>query len=719
MKYDFTGTNITEEAISQNLSKLEEYRARLRTLILEKNYDAPEAALVSIVDTEAIAKAEDIAKELGPVQHVLLMGIGGSSVGTEAVYRALETESSPILHVLDVVDSEHIEAISVAFSRVPTKELAIIIVSKSGRTTETLANADVVISLLRRVHGKAIDSRIVCISDPDTPLAQYAKERGVRFVAMPHMVGGRFSVFTVVGLIPLRLLGISIEDFRGGAADALIELASKESAHSEREESAHAASVFALRYEKGDRIAVFFAEHERLYGCAKWCEQLYAESLGKEGKRDGVTAIYGMAPIVMTPRELHSTAQLYLSGFPHVYTRFLSAEDEESSLSLSTSEYGSLISLAGSRSFDRLPRAIMEGVHRAYVTQGLPHESMRLSEISASEVGRFMAERMLEVMYIAHLFEIDAFGQPHVELYKKEIKVLLQEYVAQKLAVPEGVYLLFDIGGTKTRIATSIDLETLEATSKFSTPAHFTEGIEHIKKEMETLVKGRKVLGIAGDIRGVLNTQKTELVADSVLHDWVGKPLVKELEDTFGTKVHLENDAALVGLGEAHFGGGKGYRIVAYHTVSTGVGGARVVDGRIDTSHSGFEPGKQVIDIDNTIHPELKSAGMLEGLISGEALEKRTGKKPYETPQSDIALWDELASYLAYGIKNTIAYWSPDVIVLGGSMVVGDPRILLEDITRHTKAVLGELPCPAIVDATLKDEGGLYGAMALLTSENL
>ena len=91
--------------------------------------------------------------------------------------------------------------------------------------------------------------------------------------------------------------------------------------------------------------------------------------------------------------------------------------------------------------------------------------------------------------------------------------------------------------------------------------------------------------------------------------------------------------------------------------------------------------------------------------------------KPYEIPQDDD-VWDELAGYLAIGLKNTIMYWSPDVIVLGGSMIVGDPRIFLDDIVRHTKEVLGDqMACPDIVDATLKDEGGLYGAMALLAQK--
>ncbi len=275
------------------------------------------------------------------------------------------------------------------------------------------------------------------------------------------------------------------------------------------------------------------------------------------------------------------------------------------------------------------------------------------------------------------------------------------------------MYLVFDIGGTKTRIATSKDASTIDKVVKFETPPIFDDGINKFVQEAETLLAGETVTAIAGGIRGPLNHEKSMILSETVLLDWVGKPLKDTLMERFNATVSIENDTALVGLGEAVVGAGKGYSIVAYHTVSTGVGGVRLVDGHIDIASAGFEPGKQVIDIDHTVIPSAKS-GSLEDLISGEALQLRVGKKPYEVPQSD-AVWEELAQYLAYGLKNTIVYWSPDVIVLGGSMIVGDPRILLAPIQEKTAALLdGLMPCPPIVDAVLKDEGGLYGSLALL-----
>lgn len=281
------------------------------------------------------------------------------------------------------------------------------------------------------------------------------------------------------------------------------------------------------------------------------------------------------------------------------------------------------------------------------------------------------------------------------------------------------MYLLFDIGGTKTRLAVTEDLDTMLGVVKFETPLKFDDAIERFVSEADVLLGGRKVTAIAGGIRGPLNREKSAILSETVLTDWVLKPLKETLEQAFIAPCYIENDTAIVGLGEAHYGAGKGHRIVAYHTVSTGVGGARIVDGHIDVAESGFEPGKQSIDIDQTIHPELGLSGTLEELISGEGLQKRMGKKPYEVPQGD-PVWDELALYLAHGLKNTIVYWSPDVIVLGGSMIVGDPRIPLAPVVEATEKLLaGLMPCPPIVDALLKDEGGLYGACALIRSKNL
>jgi fructokinase len=279
-------------------------------------------------------------------------------------------------------------------------------------------------------------------------------------------------------------------------------------------------------------------------------------------------------------------------------------------------------------------------------------------------------------------------------------------------------YVVFDIGGTSTRVALSEDLATLSASTSFKTKTgSFKEGMKALVQAIEGLgVKPKEVKAIAGGVRGLLMEDHSGIHNDSVLSRWSNQSITDALAETFKVPVYLENDTAFAGLGEAVFGAGKGMDIVVYHTISTGVGGVKIEQGIIDVSTSGFEPGHQVLDIDRTILGE-DITPTLENLVSGTAVENRMGVKPYEIPQED-ALWDELAEYLAQGLRNTILYWSPEVIVLGGSMMVGDPKIPLEAVRKYTVATLdGFVECPFITTATLKDEAGLYGALAYLAKQ--
>jgi len=274
-------------------------------------------------------------------------------------------------------------------------------------------------------------------------------------------------------------------------------------------------------------------------------------------------------------------------------------------------------------------------------------------------------------------------------------------------------YILFDIGGTKTRVAASEDLGSFGEVVSFKTPVKFEDGakklLEAIKKVCE-----EKPEGVAGGIRGLLSEDKEGIENDQVLSKWAGKSLVREINKKYkDVPVFLENDAAMAGVGEAVFGAGKGLEIVAYHTVSTGVGGVKVENGEIDMASVGFEPGHQILDIDRTVLGEDIDP-TLENLVSGTAVGNRFGVKAYEIPQSDM-VWDELAEYLAQGLRNTILYWSPDAIVLGGAMIVGDPAISVDTIRKYTVEAIHDIePAPLIAEAKLGDEAGLYGAMAIL-----
>lgn len=274
-------------------------------------------------------------------------------------------------------------------------------------------------------------------------------------------------------------------------------------------------------------------------------------------------------------------------------------------------------------------------------------------------------------------------------------------------------YVIFDVGGTKTRVALADSSGTISSIKSFKTQKSFKAGIESIKKAVEEMKPTTAIKSVSGGIRGRLLEDKSGILNDGVLDGWIGFSITSALHKHFKAPVYLENDTALAGLGEATYGAGKGMDIVAYHTISTGVGGVKIERGVIDDSSFGFEPGHQVLDIDRTILGNDVTP-TLENLVSGTGLENRLGVKPYDIPQSDT-VWDELAEYLAQGLRNTILYWSPEVIVLGGSMIIGDPKIPLEAIRKYTvEALDGFTECPYITTAELGDEAGLYGAIAYI-----
>lgn len=265
------------------------------------------------------------------------------------------------------------------------------------------------------------------------------------------------------------------------------------------------------------------------------------------------------------------------------------------------------------------------------------------------------------------------------------------------------MYILFDIGATKTRIALSKDRKHFEDPVIFDTLPEYKDGLKKLVKEIRKLTpKNPKAL--AGGVTGTLDEDRKTLTRSPNLAGWVGHPLVEDLEKEFKCSVFLENDASIVGLGEATAGAGAGDEIVVYITVSTGVGGTRIVDGVIDEHAYGFEPGHELIDMQNS----------LEDLVSGSAVQERFGKKPYEIPQTDH-LWDELAEKLSFGLHNSIVHWSPDSIVLGGSMIVGDPAIRIKDVEKYLKEISKVYPkLPKIKKASLGAVGGLYGALQYL-----
>jgi predicted NBD/HSP70 family sugar kinase len=183
------------------------------------------------------------------------------------------------------------------------------------------------------------------------------------------------------------------------------------------------------------------------------------------------------------------------------------------------------------------------------------------------------------------------------------------------------------------------------------------------------------------------------------LPDYEGKLLAYELERICGVKPIIENDASLATLGEAVYGAGKGFDIVAYITISTGIGGGLVVDRKIQRKKYSFEPGHQIVN--------YKTREVLHDLISGTALSKKYKKPAKEIKEPEVYIW--ISEILGVALTNTILHWSPDVLVLGGSIT---KDIDITEVEEQIQKNLHIFPdTPKIKRAELGAYNGIWGAL--------
>lgn len=280
------------------------------------------------------------------------------------------------------------------------------------------------------------------------------------------------------------------------------------------------------------------------------------------------------------------------------------------------------------------------------------------------------------------------------------------------------MYFIFDIGGTKTRVAVSTDKKTIGDYTIFDTPENFQQGVHAIISAARNLSNGQKITAIGGGIGASLDKGKNG-IADSYkninksLSNWAGELLCSTLETELEAPVSLENDTVVIGLAEARQVKDFENKIIAYYTISTGVGGSLIINGKIAPNALGFEPGNQIIDPTQTLCMGCKKPGRLEDLIGGNYIEQRVGKPPEEI--NDEKFWDNIARYLAIGLANSSVHWSPDVIILGGSVM---KKISIPKVEEYFKEYLTIYPeTPEIVNAKLGDLAGLQGSIEYLNSK--
>lgn len=365
-------------------------------------------------------------KKLRPAL-IVVVGIGGSNMGTWAIQEALlgthQDYSETPIYYADSVDPNNMHQLCAIVEKKLVKKEAVlcILVSKSGTTTETIANGQIIIELFARHAPQEYKKWIVAITDKDSCLWKVAEQEGYDRLEIPKSVGGRFSVFSPVGLFPLAMLNLDIAELCTGAqtandellsgqkSDALLSAAFMYAHYADAHLPVHDTFVFALQLEK----------------LGHWYRQLLGESLGKPQQETGISV--GIIPTVsMGTIDLHSVGQTYLGGPNVVATSFVTVQTWPSDLIVpKTSPLMDCGPQLSEKSLSFILNAIVGGVQKAYEEHSLPFLTLQLPSLSPFWVGYFMQMKMIEVCYLGFLLNVNPFDQPQVEEYKKHTRRLL------------------------------------------------------------------------------------------------------------------------------------------------------------------------------------------------------------------------------------------------------------------------------------------------------
>jgi glucose-6-phosphate isomerase len=461
---------ITDEQISAGLECLAPERARVRATVYGEQasalYNSVYASLNLSRDSELRAHIKKIVQDKKALRPTILIvvGIGGSNLGTLAVHQALYgqfyNQQNPDikLYFADGVDTDYTQDLVLLAQQELERgnPVLVAIISKSGSTTETVVNTELFLYLLRAAYPETYVNYVVIITDHGSALWDYAGEHHMARIAIPAQVGGRFSVLSAVGLFPLAMLGVDIDALHAGATQALVcqketcesenrERCAKNLCNKEREKvgeslcceienlAARRAVLLEQHYRVGRPIHDLFIFSADLAGLGLWYRQLMAESLGKDGL--GITPTVSMGTV-----DLHSVVQLYLGGPDSRFTTFVAVEKNKSSLRIpnleskqqnptidNASSLEQLASSLSSKAVSDINNAILQGVLAAYTKQNRPFVLLTIPEKNAYYIGMVMQLHMLEIIYTGFLLGINPFDQPQVELYKEETRKLLNK----------------------------------------------------------------------------------------------------------------------------------------------------------------------------------------------------------------------------------------------------------------------------------------------------
>jgi len=335
-------------------------------------------------------------------KYIFVVGIGGSDLASKAVWNALTLHKPNIDKKIFFLESPDLREYAelenfIKNEVVDLAEIALIVISKSGQTTETLEAFHKTFDMLSEKFGTSINDRTLVISTENSLLWKLAEEKGIERLLWQGDVGGRFSAFTTPHTTILSIAGLNSYAFVEGGK----EMVTKCEKEDEENPAKNLAKKIFDNYQKDITILDFFFFNSELEDVGKWSRQLIAESLGKENKKGdkvGITPTVSIGPV-----DLHSMLQLSLAGPQNKFTLFI-------------------------RSLKEIENSINETAYqntlKGYQKEDLPFEKYEMSEINERELGKFMAYMMEVTIELAKLLEVNPYNQPEVEEYKKNISEL-------------------------------------------------------------------------------------------------------------------------------------------------------------------------------------------------------------------------------------------------------------------------------------------------------
>ena len=354
---------------------------------------------------------------------LIVLGIGGSALGTLAVVQALghagpsrggARQNGLRIHVVDNVDGD---ALHELLEDLDPRRTLVNVISKSGTTAETMAAFLIVEAWLRDALGDATRDHVVATTDPQHGvLRPYAEANQLRTFSVPPSVGGRFSVLSPVGLLPVALAGIDVRALLEGAAriDADLDAPLEDSV------TLRSAAVDVMTARRGYAMHVLMPYSTKLRRLSDWFVQLWAESLGKAHDRDGREVHAGTTPIPASgTTDQHAQVQLFNEGPNDKVVTFVQVDTPAHSVPLPTPGAGldALAYLAGHDMHDLLTAERAATAH-ALAMNRRPNVTLHLPRLDAHHLGALLQSFMWRTALVGERWNVDSFNQPGVELGK-------------------------------------------------------------------------------------------------------------------------------------------------------------------------------------------------------------------------------------------------------------------------------------------------------------